>query len=176
MNSRRFNGSSCIARFHPKCAHRSLSARQRTHSAEIVRPLGMFPAEATTLTDYYKQNVYAHGARDACWCRQDSSDQRVGRQRAALIGITGPSPKALKRRTEALELACVDVQDPQHVGGMLRKLAETLLILPDSLFCAFLRIYNPEGLPPPLRSHRPRCERAPHLRGSKSHVRRRPCE
>src|ERR1700730_4344845 len=38
------------------------------------------------------------------------------------------------------------------------------------------RHLHPEGLPPPLRSRRSRSEKAPRLRGSKSHVRRPPCE
>src|SRR6202043_1277648 len=55
--------------------------------------------------------------------------------------ITGPPPKTVKRRTQVLELACVDVQYPQNVGRMLRKLAKPLFLLADPLLCAFLRIY-----------------------------------
>src|SRR3979490_1760883 len=55
--------------------------------------------------------------------------------------ITGPPPKNVKRRTQVLELACVDVQYPQNVGRMLRKLAKPLFLLADPLLRAFLRIY-----------------------------------
>src|SRR3984893_13194899 len=54
--------------------------------------------------------------------------------------ITGPPPKTVKRRTQVLELACVDVQYPQNVGRMLRKLAKPLFLVADPLLCAFLSL------------------------------------
>jgi hypothetical protein len=60
-----------------------VSTSEATHSAEIVRPLGMFPAEATTLTDYYKQNVY------------ESADQKVGEIVDLIIEKYGQIPATM---------------------------------------------------------------------------------
>ena len=43
-----------------------VGASTATHSVEAVRPLGTLPAEAATITDYYRQNVY------------DPADQKIG--------------------------------------------------------------------------------------------------
>src|ERR1700730_3861165 len=89
--------------------------------------------------------------------------------------ITGPPPKTVKRRTQVLELACVDVQYPQNVGRNAPQISETALRSRGSSAPRVSPHLHPAGSPPSPRSLRPRCERGPRSPASRSHVRRLPC-
>src|SRR3977135_3041936 len=57
-----------------------VGASTATHSVEAVRPLGTLPAEAATITDYYRQNVY------------DPADQKIGEIVDLLVEKDGQVP------------------------------------------------------------------------------------
>jgi hypothetical protein len=60
-----------------------LSTSATTLSAEAVRPLGTLPAEAATIADYYRQNVY------------DPADQKIGEIVDLLIEKDGQVPATM---------------------------------------------------------------------------------
>src|SRR4030088_364406 len=60
-----------------------VGASTATHSVEAVRPLGTLPAEAATITDYYRQNVY------------DPADQKIGEIVDLLIEQDGQVPATM---------------------------------------------------------------------------------
>lgn len=88
-----------------------LSTSVATLSAEAARPLGTLPAEAATITDYYRQNVY------------DPADQKIGEIVDLLIEKDGQVPAtmisvgsflALTKKIVAIPFTALQVTLKEH--------------------------------------------------------------
>jgi sporulation protein YlmC with PRC-barrel domain len=81
------------------------------HSAEPVRPLSTLPAEAASITDYYRQNVY------------DTADQKMGKIIDVILEKEGQVPAvmisvggflALSKKIVAIPFAALQVTFKGH--------------------------------------------------------------
>jgi hypothetical protein len=88
-----------------------LSTSVATLSAEAARPLGTLPAEAATITDYYRQNVY------------DPADQEIGEIVDLVIEKEGQVPAtmisvgsflALTKKIVAIPFTALQVTLKEH--------------------------------------------------------------
>jgi sporulation protein YlmC with PRC-barrel domain len=88
-----------------------LSTSVATLSAEAARPLGTLPAEAATITDYYRQNVY------------DPADQEIGEIVDLVIEKEGQVPAtmisvgsflALTKKIVAIPFSALQVTLKEH--------------------------------------------------------------
>jgi hypothetical protein len=88
-----------------------LSMSVATLSAEAARPLGTLPAEAATITDYYRQNVY------------DPADQEIGEIVDLVIEKEGQVPAtmisvgsflALTKKIVAIPFSALQVTLKEH--------------------------------------------------------------
>src|ERR1700730_17327237 len=88
-----------------------VGASTATHSVEAVRPLGTLPAEAATITDYYRQNVY------------DPADQEMGERVDLVIEKEGQRPAtmisvgsflALTKKIVAIPFGALQVTLKEH--------------------------------------------------------------
>jgi hypothetical protein len=88
-----------------------LSTSVATLSAEAARPLGTLPAEAATITDYYRQNVY------------DPADQEIGEIVDLVIEKEGQVPAtmisvgsflALTKKIVAIPFGALQVTLKEH--------------------------------------------------------------
>jgi hypothetical protein len=89
----------------------TLSTSVATLSAEAARPLGTLPAEAATITDYYRQNVY------------DPADQKIAEIVDLLIEKGGQVPAtmisvgsflALTKKIVAIPFSALQVTLKEH--------------------------------------------------------------
>ena len=88
-----------------------LSTSVATLSAEAARPLGTLPAEAATITDYYRQNVY-NPADQEIGEIVDLVIEKEGRVRATMISVG--SFLALTKKIVAIPFSALQVTLKEH--------------------------------------------------------------